>query len=201
MSLLVAEAVDDETTIPSLLEIVRTETSSIKFACTKIIRMVSEQRPGLVYPYFEEIVRWLFQSNSFIKWDGCLTLANLTVVDREDKFGAVYKDYFALLRDPQMITAGNVIGSAWKIALARPDRERDITGRLLEVPDIVYLHKGEPSPECNRIVCGQVIECFEHYFEHSTNQEGMIRFAEGQLHCPRKSVAAIAEKFLRRHTG
>jgi hypothetical protein len=192
----VAEALDDTGILPVLFEIVRTETSGVKYACSKVVRKISEQKAELIYPYFEEIVFWLRQPNSFIKWDGILCLSNLAAVDREDKFTAIYRDYFGLIRDPQMITAANVIGNAWKIVLARPEWELDITARLLEVPDITYLNDGEPSPECIYIACGDVIECFDQYFERSCNQAAMIRFAEEQTNCPRKSVAKSAEKFL-----
>lgn len=201
LNLFIVEAIENTTIINSLFEIVLTETSSIKYVCTKIIRMVSEQKPELIYPYFEDIFKWLHHKNSFIKWDGILTLSNLSAVDYEDKFGVIYQDYFALIQDPQMITAANVIGNAWKIVLAKPELESDITRRLLEVPKIIYMNKGEPSPECNCIVCGQVLECFEHYFDFSRNQAAMINFAEVQLRSHRKAVAKNAEKFLRRHSG
>lgn len=201
LNLFIVEAIENTTILNSLFEIVLTETSSIKYSCTKIIRMVSEQKPELVYPYFEDIVKWLHHKNSFIKWDGILTLSNLSAVDYEDKFRAICQDYFALIHDPQMITAANVVGNAWKIVLAKPELESDITRRLLEVPYIIYFNKGEPSPECNCIVCGQVLECFEHYFDFSGNQAAMINFAEGQLGSRRKTVRKNAEKLLRNHSG
>jgi len=201
LNLFVVETIENTTVLNSLFEIVLTEASSIKYACTKIIRMVSEQKPELVYPYFEDIVKWLHHKNSFIKWDGIRTLSNLSSVDHEDKFKAIYQDYFALIQDTQMITAANVVGNAWKIVLAKPELECDITRRLLEVQNIVYTNKGEPSPECNCIVCGQVMECFDHYFEFSGNQAEMIHFAEGQLSSRRKAVAKTAERFLRHHSS
>ena len=99
--------------------------------------MLSEQKSGLVYPYFEDIVKWLHHKNRFIKWDGILILSNLSAVDYEDKFEAIYQEYFSLIQDPQMITAANVVGNAWKIVLAKPELESDITKRLLEVPNII----------------------------------------------------------------
>lgn len=201
LNLLIDEAIEDTTVLNSLIEIVLTETSSIKYVCTKIIRIVSEQKPELIYPYFEDISKWLHHKNSFIKWDGIRILSNLSAVDYENKFGAIYQDYFALIQDPQMLTAANVIGNAWEIILAKPELESDITRRLLEVPKIIYMNKGEPSPECNCIACGQVLECFEHYFDFSGNQAAMINFAEGQLGSRRKAVAKKAEKFLRRHSS
>lgn len=201
LNLLVAEATENTVMLNSLFEIVLTETSGIKYVCTKIIRLVSEQKPERIYPYFEEIVKWIHHKNSFIKWDGILTLSNLAAVDFKDKFGAIYQDYFGLIQDPQMITAANVIGNAWKIVLAKPGLEGDITRRLLEVPNIIYMNKGEPSPECNLIVCGHVMECFEHYFDRSGSQTAMIDFAEVQLGSRRKAVAKKAEKFLSSHKG
>lgn len=200
LNLCVIEAIDNTTIINYLIDIVLTETSSAKYFCTKIIRLISEQKPELIYPYFDVVFKWLHHENSFIKWDGILTLSNLAAVDSEDKFGAIYQDYFALIHDPQMITAANVIGNAWKIAIAKPELESDITRRMLEAERIVYMYKGEPSPECNCIVCGHVLECFEHYFDISENQTAMIDYAKGQVRSSRKAVAKSAEKFLKRHT-
>lgn len=199
LQLFINDVIEDKTILDSLFDIAATETSSIKYACTKIIRMVSEKEPELIYPYFEILAKWIHHKNSFIKWDGIITLSNISAVDDENKFKDIYQDYFALIQDPQMVTASNVVGNAWKIVLAKPELENDITKKLLKVPDIVYLHKGSPSPECNYIVCGQVLECFDHYFNSSKNQSEMINFAKEQLNSKRKSVVKIAEKFLKQH--
>ena len=199
LNLFLNNVIEDKTILDSLFDIVATETSSIKYVCTKIIRMVSEKEPELIYPYFEILAKWIHHKNSFIKWDGIIILSNISAVDDENKFKDIYQDYFALIQDPQMITASNVVGNAWKIVLAKPELENDITKRLLKVPDIVYLHKGSPSPECNYIVCGQVLECFDHYFNSSENQSEMINFAKEQLNSKRKSVVKTAEKFLKQH--
>lgn len=198
---IIDEFIKDSTALNALFEIVITESSSIKYTCSKIVRRLSEQKPELIYPYFEDIVKWTHHNNSFIKWDGILTVSNLAAVDYEDKLKTIYQDYFALIHDPQMITAANVVGNAWKFVLAKPELESDITMRLLEVPNIIYINKGEPSPECNYIVRGKVLECFDHYFDCSGNQAAMIKFAEELLGCRRKSVGKNAEKFLRNHSG
>ena len=200
LKLFVNDVIEDKTILDSLFDIVATETSSIKYVCTKIIRMVSEKEPELIYPYFEMLAKWIHHKNSFIKWDGIITLSNISAVDDENKFKDIYQDYFALIQDPQMVTASNVVGNAWKIVLAKPELENDITKRLLKVPATVYLHKGNPSPECNYIVCGQVLECFDHYFNSSENQSEMINFAKEQLNSKRKSVVKTAEKFLKQHS-
>ena len=160
---------------------------------------MSEQQPDKIYPYFGDVAAWLQDSNSFVKWDGILILANLAAVDTEHRFASIYEEYFGLIRDSKMVTAANVAGNAWKIVQAVPEWENDITQRLLEVPQIIYLHHGEPSPECNNVMCGHVLDCFDRYFDLSNNQKLMLCFAHTQLNSSRKSVAKKAARFLKRH--
>ncbi len=186
---LLTEAGNNSRLLDILFEIVQSERSSIRYSCTKILRILSEQQPDKIYPYFSDVANWLQDTNSFVKWDGILILANLASVDTHHRFLAVYDEYFGLIRDSKMVTAANVVGNAWKIVKAMPEWESDITQRLLEVPQIVYLHHGEPSPECNRVMCGHVLDCFDRYFDLSSNQKSMLCFAHTQLGSLRKSVA------------
>lgn len=196
---LLAEAENNPQLLNTLVEIVRSERSSVRYCCTKTLRILSEQKPDKIYPYFRDVAAWLQDPNSFVKWDGILILANLAAVDTEHRFASIYEEYFGLIRDSKMVTAANVAGNAWKIVQAVPEWENDITQRLLEVPQIIYLHHGEPSPECNNVMCGHVLDCFDRYFDLSNNQKLMLCFAHTQLNSSRKSVAKKAARFLKRH--
>lgn len=196
---LLTKAGNDPQFLNVLFEIVRSEHSAVRYSCTKILRRLSERQPDKIYPYFDDVANWMRDSNSFVKWDGILTLANLASVDAQRRFASVYEEYFGLIRDSKMVTAANAAGNAWKIVQAVPEWESDITRRLLEVPQIVYLHHGVPSAECNRVMCGHVLDCFDHYFDLSKNQQAMICFARSQLNSSRKSVAKKAARFLKKH--
>ena len=196
---LLAEAENDPRLLNTLFEIVRCEHSAARYCCTKFLRILSEQQPDKIYPYFGDAASWLQDPNSFVKWDGILILANLAAVDTQHHFASVYDEYFGLIRDSKMVTAANVAVNAWKIVQAVPDWESDITQRLLEVPQIVYLHHGEPAAECNKVMCGHVLDCFDRYFDLSRNQKAMLCFARIQLNSSRKSVAKKAARFLKRH--
>lgn len=196
---LAARAGADPALLENLFAAASTQRSPVRYSCTKAVRILSEEQPQAVYPHFDAVAAWLEDANSFVKWDGILTLANLAAVDAENRFAPLYGEYFGLIRSPQMVTAANVAGNAWKFVLARPEWEPDITRRLLEVPRIVYLHHGEPSPECSRVLCGHVLDCFDRYFDQSQSQTAMLDFAKSQLDSPRKAVAKSAARFLRRH--
>jgi hypothetical protein len=160
---------------------------------------VSERHPEFVYPYFEEVAALIESPNSFIKWGAIITLSNLAAVDTENKFASVYEKYFDLIAADAMVTAGNVVGNAWKIILSKPEYEQDITRRLMRIPENIYLHKGEPSPECRNILCGHAIDCFDKYFELAHDKNGILAFASAQTHNPRKQVAKKAAIFLEKH--
>lgn len=196
---IIIEINNDSSVLDDLFEFVQTENTSIKYLSSKIIRKVSERNPERIYPHASKVIQWLNHKNSFIKWDGILTLSNLLAIDHNDKLNNVLNDYLEMIHSPQMITAGNVIGNAWKIVVAKPKQDYHITSKLIEVPFNIYYHKGEPSPECNNILCGKVIECFEHYFEYSNCHALMIKFAQDQLSNSRKLVVKRAECFLKNH--
>lgn len=99
-----------------------------------------------------------------------------------------------------MITAATVAGNAWEFVRALPEKENDITARMLRVLENTYLYKGKPSPECRNILIGYVSECFDKYFEVSGNQNRMLEFADGQKDNNRKSTAKKAAAFLKKHS-
>lgn len=196
----VREVLQQPEYIPVLFSIIKNDPGSAKFYCEKVIRIVSERHPELVYPYFEEVAALIGSPNSFIKWGAIITLSNLAAVDTENKFASIYEKYFGLIAADAMVTAANVIGNAWKTILNKPEYEQDITKRLLRIPQNTYLYKGEPSPECRNILCGHTIDCFDKYFELAHDKNGILAFASAQTHNPRKQVAKKAAAFLKKHT-
>lgn len=182
-----------------LLKIMKTDKGSVKFYCEKIIRIIGERNPEVLDPYFNDIADLLDSSNNFLKWGAIITIANLAAADSEDKFAGIYEKYFSLINSESMITAGNVVGNAWKIVLKDPGLEKDITERLLGVEKNIYLNKGWPSSECLNIMFGHVLDCFDKYYHLAGDQEKIIRFAAGQTKNPRKSVAKKAEAFLKKN--
>ena len=195
-----AAVIKDKDLIGRLVDIAGREKSAVKYTCTKILRYLSGQEPKLVYPFYSDVAEWLNNENSFIKWDAVFILSNLAAVDEESRFDDVFESYFDLLKGPVMVSAANVAGCAHRFVSARPQLDTKISDRLLKVPQYVYLHKGQPSPECGFIVCGKVLESFDEYFGISARKADMLAFARSLTDCPRKSVAKQAEKFLKKHS-
>ena len=195
----IAEIIEQDQLLTELFAVAGSEKSAVKYRAMKVIRWFGEYKPALIYPFYPMIVSWLDSDNQFIKWDAIIILSYLAPIDTAHHFNHIYEQYFALIRSPQMITASNVVKSCWRFVLVQPTWEKDITRRLLEVPQVVYMHKNKVSEECNCIVCGNVLECFDHYFELSKHQNEMLAFAREQLNSSRRAVVQKAKKFLRKH--
>ena len=185
--------------IAALIEALKVEKRSVKFAYEKVLRLVSERRPELIYPYFDVFAGLLDSDNSFLKWGAIMTLANLTTVDSKNKFEAIFKKYYAPIQGPVMVTASNIIGSSAKIALAKPELIEPITREILKVQKAKYERKGKPSPECRNVAIGQAIDTFEQFFEQIDDKAAVTRFVKKQLKNTRKQVVKKAERFIRKH--
>ena len=155
----------------------------------------------MIYPYFDVFADLLDSDNSFLKWGAIMTVANLTAVDAENKFEAIFQKYYAPIPGPAMVTAANVIGSSAKIALAKPELTERIAREIPKVDKAKYQRKGFPSPECRNVAIGQAIDSFERFFEQIDDKAKIVAFVKRQLRNTRKQVVKKAERFLRTHEG
>ncbi|RPH99176.1 MAG: hypothetical protein EHM72_11840 [Calditrichaeota bacterium] len=172
---------------------------SARLKCEKLLRKFSEEHPELLYPFFDQLVRLLDDENSFIKWGAIITLSNLAAIDVDNKMDRIFEQYFQPIMGPSMITAGNIIGSAWKIAQAKPYLTERIVKELLRVQQAQYQAKGEDSPECRNIACGHAIVSFDHFMDQIEDKRAVLAFVEGQLQNSRAAVRHKAVQFLKKH--
>ena len=175
------------------------DKGSIKFGCEKILRLISEQNPRLIYPYFDTFVELLDSENNFIKWGAIITISNLASVDDQNKFERIFNKYYLPITEEIMITAANIISNSWKIALAKPELIDKITTEILKVEKAKYKNKGDLSPECTNVVCGHAIDSFGQFFYKIKDKKLVVDFVKKQLKNTRKPVVKKAEKFLKKH--
>ncbi len=193
-----ARAIKNPKYISDLAEALETEKGSVKFGCDKVLRLISERRPKLIYPYFDVFARLLDSENSFLKWGAIATIANLAAVDRKKKFEKIFKKYFSFIPGPAMIAAANVIGGSARIASAKPELTGRIAKEILKVAKAKYLMQGVVSPECRNVASGHAIDAFDAFFDKIKDKKPVIAFVKKQLKNPRDKARKKAEKFLRR---
>jgi hypothetical protein len=185
--------------VAELIDGVQAPRGAIRFGYEKTLRLISEQRPELIYPHFDLFTNLLDCDNSFLKWGAIMTIANLTAVDDRQKFEAIFEKYYAPMPGPVMVTAANIIGSSARIVPAQPHLTGRITAEILRVEKAKYRIHGQPSPECRNVAIGHAIESFNEFFDRIEDKPAVLKFVTRQLKNPRPAVAKKAAQFLRKH--
>jgi len=185
--------------LPELFDGISSATTRARFASAKILRMLSEKNPEILYPSMDFFVYLLDSENNILKWNAMDIVANLTVIDTENKFNRLFKKFYGYLYDGSLITAGHVVDNSGKIALAKPEFQNEITKELLKVEKIP-----RPTEECRNILIGKTIKAFDAYYgevKDKGHKDKMISFVKSQLGNPRNATKSKAEKFLRKLRG
>ena len=199
VSKIAAQAIENPESINDLIEGLTAPKGSLRFGFEKVLRLISEQRPDLVYPFFDTYVKLLDSENSFLKWGAILTIANLAAIDSDKRFDAIFKKYYSPITGPVMVTAANIIGSSARIAQAKPELTKRITREIMRVEKARFKHKGSPSTECRNVALGQAIDTFDKIYDQIDDKETVIKFVKKRLKNRRKAVVKKAQGFLKRH--
>ncbi len=185
--------------VADLIAGIQAPRGALRFRYEKTLRLISEQKPELIYPHFDLFTSLLECDNNFLKWGAIMTLANLTAVDTSKKFEAIFAKYYAPIAGPVMITAANIIGSSPRIVAAKPHLEGRITAEILKVEKAKYKVDGRPSPECRNVAIGHAIESFAQFFDRVEDKPAVLQFVKKQLQNSRPAVVKKATQFLRKH--
>lgn len=182
--------------LPEIFDGLKADKANIKYGCLKLLRLISEQQPVLLYPYFDFFVELVDSDVNVFKWGGILIIANLTIVDTNNKFEKIFKKYFTPITEHVLITASNVISSSATIALAKPELTEQITTEILKVERAVY-----QTDECRNIAIGHAIKSFHKFFDQIENKRPVIEFIKKQLDNSRSGTKKAAEKFVKKYVS
>ncbi len=179
--------------LSEIMEGQRAQKADIKYGCAKVIRIVSEREPALLYPQIDTFIELLDGDNNILKWQGIRVIGNLATVDTRAKIDKILDEYLAPIAGPVLITAANVIGAAAQVALAKPKLSKKIVRRLLKVEEAEY-----QTPECRNVALGHAIVAFDQFFDQVERKQPIIGLVERQLDNPRPATRKKAEKFLKK---
>jgi hypothetical protein len=175
---------------------VSSENSRVKLKSAKILRVISEKNPEILYPKLDFFISLLDSENKILKWNAMDVIGNLTSIDSKNKFDEIFKKYYSFLSADSMITVAHVVDNSGKIAKARPHLTQRITRELLKLEKIPT--KPQLTQECKNILLGKTILAFGMYFEQIENKDDVISFVKRQKNNTRSATKVKAEKFLKK---
>ncbi len=178
--------------LPVIFEGISSDTSRVKFRSAKVLKIISEKEPELLYPHMNFLMTLLDTVNNIILWNVLDMIANLTNVDEDHLFDGIFEKYYKFLEEGSMVTAAHVVDNSAKIVVNRPDLENQITKKLLSVDKISL------DGECKDILSGKAISVFNNYFYEIEDKNEVITFIENKLTSRRNSTRVKAEEFLKK---
>lgn len=180
--------------LPTVVKGTSSSKAAIRYGCAKVLMDLSEENPERLYSHMDFFIDLLDSKYRILTWNAMAIIANLTKVDKDGKFDAVFDKYYRFINDEYMVTVANVVGNSGKIALAKPHLIEKITTELLKVENIATTpHLTE---ECKRVIAEATIKSFNLFYSKIENKEKVLAFAKSQRTSPRKTLKETAENFL-----
>lgn len=105
----------------------------VYYHCYYVADQASQVRPDLFLTYWPVIVPLLNHPNSYHRDIGMTLLANLTQVDAENRFGAIFQGYFEHLHDQKFMTGHCCVQNSLKIIKNKPELRDRIIALLLSM--------------------------------------------------------------------
>jgi len=186
----------DFSLISFLLSGVDSSKAAVRYGCAKVLMDLSGEHPEKLYPYFDLFIDLLDSKYRILTWNAFTIIANLTRVDADKKFDAIFDKYYSFLDNDYMVTVANVVGNSGKIALAKHYLIPKITDELLKVQDICT--SSHLTEECKRVIAEKTIKVLDLFFDRIDQKERVISFVKACLDSPRERLRTTAEKFLKK---
>jgi hypothetical protein len=182
--------------LPEILEGLDADKASVRFGCAKVLRIVSEREPSVLYPDLKFFFGLLDSDNQIIKWNGILIIGNLAAVDARGKISRSLDRYLEPISGPDLITAANVVTGAANIAAAKPRLTDRVVDAILKVDRARYRTR-----QCRMVAAGHAIEALDRLYDKTKRKTQVKRFVNKQLRSSRRATRKKAERFAKRWLG
>jgi hypothetical protein len=191
---LARQAILNHRLLPEITHGLEADKPRVKYGCAKALRLISEERPDVLYPHFGFFANLLDHENKILQWDATFVLSQLARADAQDEFAAIFEKYFSPITGPVMITAANAIQGGARVAQAKPKLADRIAAEILKVTRARY-----STPECRNVAIGHAIVALQHMLPLLSNPASVVEFVRKQVRNPRPATRKKAEHFLSSH--
>jgi hypothetical protein len=163
----------------------------VKFNCFKVLLMISEKHPEVLYTKWSLIEEMTRDHNQYLKYIGVHLITNLVKIDKKNKFEKVFDEFCKMFYGKRAMMASITAGSFGKIARAKPKLKNKITKVLLEIDE-------KSKSKQKELVKAYAIQSFDEYFENINNKNKIIKFVRKQLNSKSPKTRKKAKEFLKK---
>ena len=159
-----------------------------------VVSKASEIRPELFYGYWNDFASLLQHKNSYHRNFGLTLIANLTEVDREDKFSKIFDDYFKCIDDVKFMTAEHCIQNIKKILVNKEELREDIINILLDVDEVCNFPQKQKA-----LLKSEIIKVFDGSYKKIENKEKLNEFVKAEIGSISPKTRKLAREFVLKH--
>jgi hypothetical protein len=186
---LAQKALTDNVLIHELLNGIVSKDNTTRSNSFNVLQIVSAEKPEILYPQWDYFHKMLISKNNYHRYIAIYILADLTRVDKENKFEDIFEDYYGILAGDKIMTASHVALNSSKIALNKPELQSKILDRLLDIDNI---HQGRQ----NELLKSYVIEALRKMYPEIRDKERVANFIEDQMDSSSPKTRDLAACFL-----
>ncbi len=183
------KAINDPKILSELLVGILSKDDDIRYPSFKALFKISKDHPEVLYPKWDYFVKLISSYNSYKKLIGLRLIANLTLVDTENKFEKIFDKYYKILNEKRTMTAGHIASNSGKIAKAKPKLQLKITDKLLNIDNI---HTGKQK----ELIKAYVIEALDEYYGEVKDKKKINDFIKKQLESESPKTRKKAKEFI-----
>ncbi len=187
---MVGKALKNKELLVALLEGLKVKNETYRYNCHKVLYTISQAHGGVLYPYWDGFTESLGSINSYHKMTAVHLLANLTAVDKENRFEKIFDKYYSLLDDKSMVVAYYVASVSGRIVKNKPGLKKAITDKLLNID------KTSHKTSRKELIKTGIIESFSEYFAEYDAKNEIIDFVKNQVDSESAKTKKTARAFL-----
>ena len=186
----------DNNLIPLIVDGMKSDKAAIRYGCGKVLMEFSLENPKKLYSYFDYFSDLLESKYRILTWQAMDIIANLTKIDKNNKFENIFDKYYDKINDGYMVTVANLMGLSGKIAISKPKLINRITDKLLECEKL----KTTPhlTEECKKVIAEKAISSFEKFFDKIENKQKVINFVKKYQNSKRETLKEKSKEFLKK---
>ena len=186
---LAQKALTDNVLIHELLNGIVSKDNTTRSNSFNVLQIVSAEKPEILYPQWDYFHKMLISKNNYHRYIAIYILADLTRVDKENKFEDIFEDYYGILAGDKIMTASHVALNSSKIVLNKPELQSKILDRLLDIDNI---HQGRQ----NELLKSYVIEALRKMYPEIKDKKRVAKFIEDQMDSSSPKTRDLAACFL-----
>ena len=170
----------------------RSGQETVRYNCFKALMAICDLDPAVLYPSWDLFAAMLGSQNSYNKMAAVQLIAGVVAADTQNRFDALFDEYYGMLDDDSMIVAIFVASASGRIVKAKPALEPRISAKLLAIPQTHHtdLRKG--------LIVAGAIEAFDQYIDQASDRQSIIRFVGHHEGSSSPKTRKLAKEFLKK---